>query len=72
MKESEFIEFFKTLVEDSTEELNMNTEFRYLDEWSSLAGASFIAEMKIRFGKIISIADFKQAETIGDLYKLIQ
>lgn len=71
MNEFEFINFFKTLLDDSNEEIDMDTEFRYLDEWSSLAGVSFIAEAKGQFGKNISVTDFKQAETVGDLFKLI-
>lgn len=72
MNEQEFLDFFKSLLDELTEEIDMDTEFRYLDDWSSLTGVSFLAETKNRFGKVIQIPDFKQAETIGDLYKLIQ
>lgn len=72
MNEEEFIELFKGILDNPTEEIEMDTEFRYLDDWCSLAGVSFIAEVKIRLGKTIAVADFKNAETVGDLYKLIQ
>ena len=72
MNEQQFIEFFKSLMDEPVEDIDMETEFRYLDEWSSLAGAAFIAEVKSRLGKGNSVSDFKNAETVADLYKLIQ
>lgn len=72
MNEEKFIELFKRILDNPAEEIDMDTEFRYLDDWCSLAGASFIAEVKNRLGKTIAVADFKNAETVGDLYKLIQ
>lgn len=72
MNEEQFVDFFKSLIDEPVEDLDMDTEFRYLDEWSSLAGVAFLAEVKARFGKVISVPDFKNAETVADLYKLIQ
>ena len=71
MNEQQFIEFFKSLMDESVEDLDMDTEFRYLDEWSSLAGVAFLAEAKTHFDKVISVSDFKNAETLQDLYKLV-
>lgn len=72
MSEQEFIELFRGILDNPNEEIDMDTEFRYLDDWSSLAGVSFIAEVKNRLGITITVADFKNAETLDDLYKLIQ
>lgn len=72
MSEQEFIELFRSILDNPNEEIDMDTEFRYLDDWSSLAGVSFIAEVKKRLGKTIAVADFKNAETLDGLYKLIQ
>ena len=72
MSEQDFIELFRSILDNPDEEIDMDTEFRYLDDWSSLTGVSFIAEVQNHLGKTITVADFKNAETIGDLYKLIQ
>ena len=71
MNEPEFIELFKSILDNPNEEIDMDTEFRYLDDWSSLAGVSFIAEVKNHLGKTITVADFKNAETLRDLYNLL-
>lgn len=71
MNELEFLDFFKGLFDDDcSEELTMDTEFRYLDEWSSLTGYYFITDMKDNYNKLIEVSEFKAAETIADLYKL--
>lgn len=71
MNELEFLNFFSSLFDDEcSEELEMDTEFRYLDEWSSLTGLCFITDMKDKYGKTIEVAEFKAAETIADLYQL--
>ena len=72
MNEQQFIVFFKSLMDEPVEEIDMDTEFRYLDDWSSLAGLAFLTEVKARYGKVISVSDFKNAETLADLYKLIR
>ena len=51
MNKNEFLTFFESLFEDScSEELSMDTEFRYLDEWSSLTGLYFLTDMKEKYG----------------------
>lgn len=70
MNEKEFLVFFAGLFDEDVEGLEMDTEFRYLDEWTSMAGLGFITDMKEKYGKIISVQDFKNAETIEDLYHL--
>lgn len=70
MNEIEFMAFFATLLDDTTEELTMDTEFRYLDDWSSLTGFYFITDMKDKYNKTIEIPEFKACETIQDLYDL--
>lgn len=72
MNEQEFIVLFRNILDNPEEQIDLDTEFRYLDDWSSLAGVSFMAEVKNRLGKTIAVNDFKNAETVGDLYKLIQ
>ena len=70
MNEQEFLAFFAGLFDETEEGLEMDTEFRYLDNWSSLTGLYFITDMKEKFGKNITVPEFKASETIEDLYKL--
>lgn len=70
MNEQEFLAYFANLFDDAVEGLEMDTEFRYLDEWSSLTGFAFITNMKEKYGKTITVQEFKESETIEDLYNL--
>lgn len=71
MDKQEFLIFFSSLFDDGcSEEIVMDTEFRYLDEWSSLFGLYFLTEMKEKYGKSIEVSEFKECETVEDLYNL--
>lgn len=71
MNKKEFLEYIGGLLDETlSEELTMDTEFRYLDMWSSLTGLCFITDMKERYDKTIEVAEFKKAETLEDLYNL--
>lgn len=70
MNEQDFLAFFAGLFDEKEEGLAMDTEFRYLDNWSSLTGLCFITDMKEKFGKTITVPEFKASETIEDLFVL--
>ena len=70
MNEKDFLVFFASLFDNTSEEFEMDTEFRYLDDWSSMIGLCFITDMKDKYGKVITPQEFKEAETIGDLYNI--
>lgn len=72
MNEQEFLLFFESLFDGLSESIEMETEFRYLDEWSSLTGLTFLTDMAEKYNTTISIPELKSAETIGELYKLYQ
>ena len=72
MNEKEFLVFFAGLFDGLDEEVDMDTEFRYLDEWSSLTGLAFLTDMEDKFGVKISVQELKDSETIRDLYHLYQ
>lgn len=68
---NEFIEKFAEALEiEDISELTGDTYFRELDDWSSLGGLSVISMFDEDFNKELSIADFKKAETLEDLFKL--
>lgn len=71
MEIKEFIEKIAEALEiDNPENINQDTYFRELDEWNSLGGLSIIAMFDEEFDKELGISEFKEAETIGDLYEL--
>jgi hypothetical protein len=72
MNEQEFLEFFEGLFDGLNEAIDMSTEFRYMDEWSSLTGLAFMTDMAEKYSKNFTVSEMKNAETIGDLYNIYQ
>lgn len=69
MRINDFIEKFAEAVEiEDSSVLSANTEFRNLDEWSSLAYLSVIALMDEEFDVQIEMADFKKLKTIQEIF----
>ncbi len=69
MTEHEFINFFASVLDIDAASIDADTEFRYLDEWSSLTGLDIMMRLKSQYGKELAIPVFKSAETIGDVYR---
>lgn len=67
--------FIKQLADqfDETEasEFTPDTEFKNLDEWSSLTALSVIAMVDGIFGVRINGDDIRLANTIDDLFKIV-
>lgn len=73
MEINEFIMKFAEANEiENVEELTLDTEFRSLDEWSSISVMLTIAFFDEEFGKEIGGSDIKGCKTINDLYNLSQ
>ena len=71
MEIKEFIEKFAEAIEvDNVEALTAETEFRELDEWSSLSVMLLIAFYDEEFEKELTQAQIKESKTIQDLYNL--
>ena len=70
---NEFIEkFCEELEIENVSEINADTEFHMLDEWSSLAALTVIALIDETFDVQLNGNDIRESETIQDLYDLIQ
>ena len=68
----EFVELFAEQFDDTdASEINANTAFHDLDEWSSLTGMSVIALAKTEYGKTITGTELKACVTVEDVYNLI-
>lgn len=67
----DFITKFAEAIEiEDVESLKGETQFRELDEWSSLAVMILIAFFDESFSKQIGEKEIRQAQTINDLFNL--
>ena len=73
MELNEFIEKFAVQFDDTdASEIQANTEFHELDEWSSLTGMCVIALAKTEYGKQISGSELRNCTTVEDVFNLIK
>lgn len=72
MELNEFIEKFAEQFEDTDpEEITATTNYKDLDEWSSLIGMMVIALVKTEMGKKVTGDDLKACQSVEALYNLI-
>jgi acyl carrier protein len=68
----EFIEKFKNLFDDPPEvEILTSTKFKELAEWDSLVALSFIVMASNEYGRSIDGAAIRRADTVDDLFQLL-
>lgn len=66
----QFIEEIAEIIEADPTTLTLDSDFREsADYWSSLTGFSILIFMQDRCGVKVSVDDFLEMYTIGDLYK---
>jgi acyl carrier protein len=69
----EFIKAFAAEFDDTPEEqFTPSTNYRELDEWSSLTALSIISMVDDNVDKTITGADLRSCKTIEELYNLVQ
>lgn len=69
----EFVALFAEQFDDTdASEFKAETNFRDLDEWSSIIGLGIIAMVDEEFEVALKADDMKKAVTIGDLYKIVK
>lgn len=73
MKTNDFINELKEAleIEDEDQEITLETDLRYVEEYDSLSVLVIIAMIDKNFGKQISSADFAKATTVSSLMELI-
>jgi acyl carrier protein len=64
-----FLEVFSSLFQER-DVITANSNFRELEEWSSMQALIVIAAIDERFGITIPERDFRAAQTVSDLFKL--
>lgn len=65
-------DFASAFDEISVEDLSLSTNFRDLDEWSSLCGLAIMSMIKDNYGITITPQEMRNSETIEDIYNLIR
>lgn len=71
MEIKEFIEKFAEAIEiEEVDTVTAETEFRQLEEWSSISVMLTIAFFDEECGKEIGVIDIKKCRTIQDLYNI--
>lgn len=69
----EFIENFADQFDDTeASDLNAETKFKDLDEWSSLVALSVIAMVDEEYDVAIKGDDIRNSETLQDLYNIVE
>lgn len=72
MELNEFVaNFADQFDETDASEIQAETQFRDLDEWSSLVGMGVIALAKTEYGKTITGKELKECKTVKDVFNLI-
>ena len=72
MDKKEFIRVFAEQFDDTDpSEINFDTHFHDLEEWSSLIGMSIIAMARTQYGKAVTGAEIRKCVTVDDLFNLI-
>lgn len=73
MELKEFIENFADQFEDTDiSELKPETEYRKLDEWSSLVGLCVIAMVSDEYHVTIGGQELRSCDTIEELFRLVR
>jgi len=70
--EEKFISLFKETIEDNDMEVNLDTNFRDLDNWDSLTFLSLIAMIDEEYDVVIEGNDFQKLNTIEDVINEIR
>lgn len=72
MELKEFIVSFANQLDDTDlSEIQADTEYQELDEWSSITAMSLIALAKTQYGKTITGREVRSCKTVEELFNLI-
>lgn len=72
MELSKFLADFAEQFDDTdASEIQVDTVFHDLEEWSSLIGMSLIAMVKTEYGRTITGKEIRECTTVEDLFNLI-
>ncbi len=73
MEVNEFIANFALQFDETEpEEFSLTTNFKDLDEWSSLTALSIMAMADEHYGVKLTAEDFKSSNTLADIFELLK
>ena len=73
MTTEKFLENFANLFDETdASQITLSTEFRNLDEWSSLIALSVIAMADAEYDVKLKGDDIKSATTVEDLFNIVK
>ena len=73
MELNEFISNFADQFEETEASVfTADTEFRTLDEWSSILALTIIAMVDDEYGVTLSADEMRKANTISELYNIVK
>jgi len=73
MEINEFVRNFSDQLDDTdVSTVTADTKFRDIEEWDSLTSLSIIAMVDEEYGAKLTGEDFRQSETINDLFNLVK
>lgn len=64
--------FAEQLDETPVEQVTMDTNFKDIEEWSSMTALSIIAMVDEYYGKKLTGDEIRQAQTIRDLFEIVK
>lgn len=64
--------FAEQFDETDASEIQADTRYQELDEWSSLTAISIIAFVKTQYNKTITGKEIRSCQTVEDLFKLVK
>lgn len=72
MEISEFVENFANQFDETdASEINANTSFRELEEWSSLIALSIIAMVDEEYDVVLKGDDIRNSNTVEDIFNIV-
>jgi acyl carrier protein len=73
IEEIGFLEKFALIFDDTpSDQISIGTNFRELDEWSSMAALSLIAMADEEYNVRVTGDEIKRSNTVEDIYNLIK
>lgn len=72
MNEIEFLKNFASIFDEIEDnELTMDTEFKDIDEWSSLTALALLAVIDEEYDVKLTNNDLKNSVTVRDIYNIV-
>ena len=72
MTSTDFLDHFRDQFDETDpESIELTTNYKDLDEWSSLIAMSIIAMVKMTYGKTVTGAEIRHCITVEDLFNTI-